>query len=90
LSLLKFFDGTSFSDEVGVYKPSRVIFDHALRYLDCAASEVVHIGDLQLTDIDGAVNAGFQAVRFRGCYDDPAAAADVGVVDSWDQLVASW
>jgi putative hydrolase of the HAD superfamily len=70
--LLKYFDGWSFSDDVGAYKPERVIFDHALATLDKPdPSRVAHVGDLRRTDIAGALAMGMIAVRYAGVFDDP-------------------
>jgi putative hydrolase of the HAD superfamily len=65
------FDHWSFSDEVGAYKPSPVIFEDALAGLggvDPAAA--AHVGDLRRTDVAGALAMGMTAVRFTGVYDD--------------------
>jgi putative hydrolase of the HAD superfamily len=71
--LLKYFDGWSFSDEVGAYKPDKLIFDHALGTLgDPPAARVAHVGDLRRTDIAGALGMGMTAVRYAGVFDDPA------------------
>jgi putative hydrolase of the HAD superfamily len=70
--LLDWFDHWSFSDEVGVYKPDRRIFDHALAGLGgIDPAEAAHIGDLRRTDIAGAKALGITAVRYTGVYDDP-------------------
>ena len=41
--VLPLFDHWSFSDEVGAYKPSPVIFELALRTLGCAPGDVLHV-----------------------------------------------
>lgn len=64
------FAGWSFSDEVGWYKPSPVIFDHARSYLGADATEIAHIGDLRRTDVAGARSQGWTSVRYRGVHDD--------------------
>jgi putative hydrolase of the HAD superfamily len=70
--LLEWFDHWSFSDEVGVYKPDRRIFDHALAGLGGVdPAEAAHIGDLRRTDVAGAKALGITAVRYTGVYDDP-------------------
>lgn len=70
--LLKYFDGWSFSDEVGAYKPDKVIFDHALSTLgDPPAERVAHVGDLRRTDVAGALGMGMTAIRYAGVFDDP-------------------
>ena len=68
--VLQHFSHWSFSDEVGVYKPRREIFDHALAGLGASAGEALHIGDIRRTDVAGARGAGMRAVRYRGVADD--------------------
>lgn len=66
------FDHWSFSDEVGVYKPDRMIFEHAMAGLGVDdPSRMAHVGDLRRTDIAGARGIGMTAVRYRGALDDP-------------------
>jgi putative hydrolase of the HAD superfamily len=68
------FDHCSFSDEVGAYKPSPVIFRHALDGLGAPApAEVVHVGDLRRTDVAGARGMGMTSVRYTGLFDDDTA-----------------
>lgn len=81
--LLDFFDGWSFSDEVGHYKPSPVIFEHALDGLGVSPDESAHVGDLRRTDIAGARSFGMRAIRYRGLNDDSSEAhAEADVVIS--------
>jgi HAD superfamily hydrolase (TIGR01549 family) len=69
--LLELFDHWSFSDEVGHYKPSPVIFEHALGGLGGVAPErALHIGDIRRTDVAGAKAMGMTAVRYTGISDD--------------------
>jgi FMN phosphatase YigB (HAD superfamily) len=69
--LLDLFDHWSFSDEVGVYKPDRVIFEHALSGLAVLEPDrVAHVGDLRRTDVAGALAMGMTAVRYTGVFDD--------------------
>lgn len=69
--VLVHFDHWSFSDEVGVYKPHREIFEHALAGLGgVAPRRAVHVGDLRRTDVAGAAAFGMTAVRYRGANDD--------------------
>jgi putative hydrolase of the HAD superfamily len=70
--LLDHFDHWSFSDEVGVYKPHREIFDHALGGLGGVdPGRAAHVGDLRRTDVAGARAVGLTAVRYRAVHDDP-------------------
>ena len=50
------------SSEVQAEKPSRRIFDEALRRAGVEARDAVHVGDQPTTDIDGALGAGLAAV----------------------------
>ena len=69
--LLDLFDHWSFSDEVGHYKPSPIIFEHALRGLgDVDPARAAHVGDIRRTDIAGARAMGMTAVRYTGISDD--------------------
>src|SRR2546423_136578 len=71
--LLGFFDGMSFSDEVGHYKPARAIFEHALASLGGVPPEhAAHVGDRRRTDVGGALAIGMTAVRYNGVYEDEA------------------
>jgi FMN phosphatase YigB (HAD superfamily) len=71
--LLRYFDGMSFSDEVGHYKPHRAIFEHALESLGGVPPDrAAHIGDRRRTDVGGAVAIGMKAVRYNGVYEDEA------------------
>ena len=72
--LLELFDHWSFSDEVGHYKPSPIIFEHALSGLgDVAPARALHIGDIRRTDVAGAKGMGMVAVRYTGVSDDDTA-----------------
>jgi putative hydrolase of the HAD superfamily len=64
--LLDSFDSLIFSDEAGRSKPHVEVFERAARLLGAAPEEVVHIGDLERTDIVGAKLAGCRAIRFTG------------------------
>jgi putative hydrolase of the HAD superfamily len=69
--LLGSFDAMSFSDEVGHYKPARVIFEHALAELGSVPPEcAAHVGDRRRTDVGGAIAVGMTAVRYNGVYED--------------------
>lgn len=64
--LLGAFDSLIFSDEAGRSKPHVEVFERAARLLGAVPEEVVHIGDLERTDIVGAKLAGCRAIRFTG------------------------
>lgn len=62
--LKPYFDLILCSEEVGVNKPSRGIFNHALEYTHCKAAHAIMIGDDMKADIVGALNAGWSAIHF--------------------------
>jgi len=71
--LLGCFDGWSFSDEVGHYKPARAIFEHALARLGgVEPRHAAHVGDRLRTDVGGALAIGMTAVRYNAVYEDAA------------------
>lgn len=85
--LLGHFDHWSFSDEVGVYKPDRRIFEHALTGLGRAdPRRSAHVGDRRRTDIAGASAMGMRAVRITAVYDDD----DPEQGPSGDAVIASY
>jgi putative hydrolase of the HAD superfamily len=62
LGLLKVIQHLVISAEVGARKPKRAIFDFALKLCGLEAGEVMHVGDLYIEDVNGAIGAGIQAV----------------------------
>jgi putative hydrolase of the HAD superfamily len=56
----------AFSDEVGVAKPQALMFHTAAEGLSVSPSGLLHIGDLELTDIAGAKAVGARAALFAG------------------------
>ena len=70
------------SEEVGVAKPHRGVFDHALAEASralgrsLAPHEALMVGDSRASDVEGALGAGWRAVWITG---DPSAAPE-GVV----------
>ena len=86
LGIASFFDALVCSGEVGVAKPDRAIFAHALSALGVEASEALHVGDSRRNDYDGACAAGIDALLVhRGA---GAASPDTipdlrGILDRW-------
>jgi putative hydrolase of the HAD superfamily len=88
--LLHYFDGWSFSDEVGRYKPAPEIFEHALAYLDSTPGETAHIGDIRWTDVAGARAIGMATIRYRGINDDLEDEPEADhVIDHHDELLGT-
>ena len=62
---VEYFDAVVLSDDIGVNKPDKRIFDHALKKSNALADCTLIIGDNPDTDIAGAVNAGWHAIYFN-------------------------
>lgn len=62
----KHFRVLAFSDEVGVAKPQALMFHTAADGLSVSPNGLLHIGDLEMTDIFGAKSVGARAALFAG------------------------
>ncbi|MFX1497915.1 MAG: HAD family hydrolase [Promethearchaeota archaeon] len=63
--ILKYFQVTIFSDEIGYYKPYSLLFENALKKLQCKPEHSIHVGDLLHTDVKGAKDYGMRAIWFN-------------------------
>jgi putative hydrolase of the HAD superfamily len=52
------------SSLIGWRKPAREFFDHLTQLADCPVAEVLHVGDDQRNDVEGAIAAGLRAVLY--------------------------
>ncbi|PKL86855.1 MAG: hypothetical protein CVV22_01840 [Ignavibacteriae bacterium HGW-Ignavibacteriae-1] len=64
--ILQYFTSFSFSDETGVSKPHPKAFHRVLNEFGVKASEALHIGDIEKTDIKGAKELAMMAIKFSG------------------------
>lgn len=79
-----------FSNEVGVPKPHRRMFESALGPLGVAPARAAHVGDLKRTDVHGGRAAGMATVRIRAAFDDPDVLPDAdAVVGAHAELLAA-
>ena len=60
LGLAPHFELVLTSADAGARKPSPTIFELALRRLDLASTQALHVGDSPVADADGARNAGIE------------------------------
>ena len=60
--LTKYFDKIITSEDAGVKKPNRIIFDYALEITKATSEESIMIGDSWEADIMGAKDAGFDVI----------------------------
>jgi putative hydrolase of the HAD superfamily len=61
--LLQHFSATVYSMDVGHAKPRPEPFRRALELLEVEPSQAIHVGDIERTDVGGALAAGMRAVR---------------------------
>ena len=85
--LLPHFPVRVYSMDVGHCKPRPEPFAAALDRLGLAPHEVLHVGDIERTDVRGAVGAGMRAVRLDALRDSGPSEAE-RVAGSWDEAVA--
>jgi putative hydrolase of the HAD superfamily len=76
LGLRDFFNGVTFSSEVGLRKPHREIYEDALRKVGVTASRTLFVGDRVREDVQGPKSLGMRAVLTREWRqeDDPGVA----------------
>ncbi len=60
------FTTLTFSDHLGVSKPQAAMFQHTAKVLGVSPNEILHLGDLEPTDIAGIQNLGGQGGLFTG------------------------
>lgn len=65
LELSRHFDPIIVSSAIGAHKPDQQIFQKALHALGLEPGEVLHVGDSEAEDIEGARRAGLHALRIR-------------------------
>ncbi len=70
------FEAVIDSGKVGLEKPGRAIFDHALAVLGVREADAIHIGDSYNADVVGALGAGWRAIWFGRRSGSGIAAAD--------------
>ena len=61
----RYFKRLILSDEIGVTKPDRRLFDYALRLVGAEPSDTLIVGDNYDADILGAMNAGWGTIYFN-------------------------
>ena len=63
--LLKYFRYIILSEEVGVLKPNRIIFDESLKISNCSVGKALMIGDNFESDVKGSLACGWDAIYFN-------------------------
>ena len=80
--LTKYFDQIIISGEVGIEKPNKEIFNLAYSKIktqikDLKKSEILHIGDNKLDDIQGAQNVGFKSLHICREKNKPTCSSEI-------------
>jgi putative hydrolase of the HAD superfamily len=89
LDLVRHFDIIAASSRIGFEKPHRRIFEWALEQAKADPTEVIHVGDHLVADIEGARAVGIDGVlidRF-GRQDSATVPDDVPLITSLDELL---
>lgn len=71
------------SDEIDINKPDRRLFDYALQKSGATAEESLMVGDNPLTDIAGAIKAGWRSILYK----PTAPASSEGIIRSLPELL---
>ena len=61
----KYFDALILSDDIGVNKPHRKLYEHAMQTTASTPQESLMIGDMFDTDIVGAANFGIDSIYYN-------------------------
>ena len=61
----KYFDALILSEDIGVNKPNRELYEYALQKTESKLEESIMIGDMFDTDIVGAANIGMEQIYFN-------------------------
>lgn len=88
LDILRFFDITTFSNEIQVRKPAEAAFRVTLERLDTLPRSAVHVGDDPEKDIEGAKRLGMHAIQILSDRTSRAVQADSHVLDLGDVIDA--
>lgn len=83
--LLPRFRARVYSMDVGHAKPRPEMFQALLRALGTAPEQIIHIGDNERTDVRGALDAGFRAIRLDIVREGGPSAAEL-VARSFEEL----
>ena len=82
-----YFTATVYSMDIGHCKPRPEIFHAALEALGVRPEEALHVGDIERTDVAGALGVGMRAVRLDAVRDGGATRAE-HVARSLDALAS--
>lgn len=85
--LIQYFDSVTISEDVGVKKPHKLIFDHALTSANANVKNSIMIGDNFNADILGALGVGMKAIYFNFHKTDEHERENVIIVKSLKEII---
>lgn len=88
--LLKFFDKTFFSDEIGFVKPNKNSFSKIVKEFNVKKEEVLHIGDNIEKDIIGAKDFGIKYIHFSRGYESEVKPSGKDFDEIYDILIKNF
>ncbi len=83
--ILELFPARIYSMDIGHAKPRREMFEACAAALGRSPDTIIHIGDNERTDVRGALDAGFRAIRLDVVRDNGPSAAEM-VARSFEEL----
>jgi putative hydrolase of the HAD superfamily len=85
--MISTFTSLVFSDEQRYCKPHPSVFKLTCTNLDISCSQLIHIGDLEKTDVQGAIDSGGISIKYTGWNDNfsKASRADY-IINSYQEL----
>ena len=91
--MMEYFEELTFSDEVGIAKPSHQIFAITLDKLGAVPSQAIHVGDHLFNDVAAAKEFGMKTVWIEGFYErldttNPATEPDASVANLGEAVEA--
>ncbi|MFQ3611068.1 MAG: HAD family hydrolase [Fimbriimonadales bacterium] len=87
LGIESLFDGVAIEGEVGVGKPNPAIFRYAESLIQIPAEQILFVGNSWEHDVQGALNAGWQAVWLNREGTEPPTSEPVPTIQSLYELL---
>ncbi len=81
-------DWVVLSDDIGINKPDRRLYDHALVKAETTARESVIVGDNLSTDIAGGLNAGWQVIFYDRGKREVCSAPEISRISRLSELTS--
>ena len=85
--LLKYFRTITISEDVGVKKPDKIIFKHALQKSNSLIENSIMIGDNYNADILGANNIGMKSIYFNFHKTQEEQKEDVVIIEDLKEIL---